>query len=379
MVVASVLGGRVLAPISQLIESWKMVANARDAYGRVDRLLGALPARTVGMALPSPLGHLAVEAVTAAAPNSNVAIIRGASFSVSAGQVLAIVGPSGSGKSSMARLIVGVWPAASGKVRLDGVDIFPWSKNELGPHLGYLPQDVDLFDGTLAENIARFGMIDSASVEEAARMVGVHESIMALEKGYDSEIGDDGCFLSGGMRQRVMIAMAVVNNPKLLIADEPTTALDVTVQSQILTLLKTMQKEFNMAIILITHDLGVVASIADRINVMYAGRLVEQGTVDEIFYKSVHPYTLGLLGSIPRVDQSIDKRLKTIQGQPPSLIELPSGCAFEPRCEFATHVPKGLCKTSRPETTEKSIGHFARCHLSAAEIYEINRFQKADR
>jgi peptide/nickel transport system ATP-binding protein len=174
-----------------------------------------------------------------------------------------------------------------------------------------------------------------------------------------------------------MIAMALVNNPKLLIADEPTTALDVTVQSEILTLLKTMQREFNMAIILITHDLGVVASIADRINVMYAGRLVEQGTVDEIFYQSVNPYTLGLLGSIPRVDQSVDRRLKTIAGQPPSLIALPSGCAFEPRCDFASHVPNGLCKSVRPESSEKTPGHFARCHLSASQVFEISTMQKA--
>ena len=280
MVVASVLGGRVLAPISQLIESWKMVANARDAYGRVDRLLGALPARTVGMALPSPLGHLAVEAVTAAAPNSNVAIIRGASFSVSAGQVLAIVGPSGSGKSSMARLIVGVWPAASGKVRLDGVDIFPWSKNELGPHLGYLPQDVDLFDGTLAENIARFGMIDSASVEEAARMVGVHESIMALEKGYDSEIGDDGCFLSGGMRQRIGLARAIYGNPRLLVLDEPNSSLDEAGEQALLKTLRALKAQ-GATIVVVSHRTSLLEEV-DLMLVLVEGQVKAFGKRDEV-------------------------------------------------------------------------------------------------
>jgi peptide/nickel transport system ATP-binding protein len=173
---------------------------------------------------------------------------------------------------------------------------------------------------------------------------------------------------SGGMRQRVMIAMALVNHPKILIADEPTTALDVTVQAQILKLLKDMQKEFNMAVILITHDMGVVAEVADRINVMYAGRLVEEGQVDEIYKNPVHPYTIGLLQSVPRVDQIRGTRLKAIPGQPPSLISLPGGCAFEPRCEFAKYVPDNRCKSTRPEVEIKLAGHQARCHLSAQEV-----------
>jgi peptide/nickel transport system ATP-binding protein len=143
---------------------------------------------------------------------------------------------------------------------------------------------------------------------------------------------------SGGMRQRVMIAMALVNNPSLLIADEPTTALDVTVQAQILSLLKDLQKEFNMAIILITHDLGVVAQVANRVSVMYGGQVVESATADQIFYKSIQPYTIGLLDSIPRVDVTGSHRLRAIPGQPPSLINLPTGCAFAPRCSFATEV-----------------------------------------
>ena len=170
------------------------------------------------------------------------------------------------------------------------------------------------------------------------------------------------------MRQRVMIAMALINNPSLLIADEPTTALDVTVQSQILQLLKDMQKEFNMAVILITHDLGVVAEVADRVNVMYAGKIVEQGVADSLYYKPDHPYTIGLLNSIPRVDQLDGKRLIAIPGQPPSLINLPEGCSFRKRCTFADQVPGNLCATVAPALDEKDSAHFSRCHLTEKQL-----------
>jgi peptide/nickel transport system ATP-binding protein len=170
------------------------------------------------------------------------------------------------------------------------------------------------------------------------------------------------------MRQRVMIAMALINNPSLLIADEPTTALDVTVQSQILQLMRDMQKEFNMALILITHDLGVVAEVADRVNVMYAGKIVESGSADDIYYRPDHPYAIGLLNSIPRVDQLETKRLVAIPGQPPSLIHLPQGCSFRARCEFADRVPGNLCATTTPALEQKSADHFSRCHLPESEL-----------
>jgi peptide/nickel transport system ATP-binding protein len=171
---------------------------------------------------------------------------------------------------------------------------------------------------------------------------------------------------SGGMRQRVMIAMALINNPSLLIADEPTTALDVTVQAQILKLIKDLQVEFNMAVVLITHDLGVVAEVADRVNVMYAGRIVEQSKIDDTFYKPDHPYTIGLLQSIPRVGKS--ERLHAIPGQPPSLIHLPEGCSFRARCEFANQVSGNLCATEMPALLEKSAAHLSRCHLTEAQL-----------
>ena len=178
---------------------------------------------------------------------------------------------------------------------------------------------------------------------------------------------------SGGMRQRVMIAMALINNPSLLIADEPTTALDVTVQSQILQLIRDMQKEFNMALILITHDLGVVAEVADRVNVMYAGKIVESGGAEDIYYRPDHPYAIGLLNSIPKIGELDSKRLVAIPGQPPSLINLPQGCSFRARCAFAGRVPGNLCATTTPTLDEKSTDHFSRCHLTEAELVKARK------
>lgn len=176
---------------------------------------------------------------------------------------------------------------------------------------------------------------------------------------------------SGGMRQRVMIAMALMNDPKVLIADEPTTALDVTVQAQILALLGDLQKKLNMGIVLITHDLGVVAQVSDRVNVMYAGKIVESGSVEDIFYRPLAPYTLGLLNSIPRAGDKRTGRLSAIAGQPPSLINLPSGCSFAPRCDFKERVGAGLCDSTMPELKGSSANHRTRCHLDEKERQKL--------
>lgn len=280
MIVASILGGRVLAPISQVIGMWKHVVNARDAFYRLDNLLEKLPAKKPGMSLPPPKGLLSVEAVMAGAPNSTVAIIKGASFVVPAGKVVAVVGPSASGKTTLARLIVGVWPAASGTVRLDGVDIFPWNKAELGPHIGYLPQDVELFDGTLAENIARFGHVDMAQVEAAARAVGVHETIMTLPQGYESAIGDDGCFLSGGQRQRVGLARAIYGNPRLLVLDEPNSSLDEAGEQALVQTLLALKAQ-GTTIMVITHRTSVLAA-ADLMLLLVDGQVRAYGPRDEV-------------------------------------------------------------------------------------------------
>jgi len=280
MLVASILGGRVLAPISQVIGMWKQVVNARDAYGRLDKLLQNVPAREAGMSLPPPKGMLTVEAVMAGAPGSQTMIIRGATFAVPAGEVVAVVGPSASGKSTLARLMVGVWPAAAGKVRLDGVDIFPWNKGELGPHIGYLPQGVELFDGTLAENIARFGEVDMAKVEAAAKAVGVHEVIVALPQGYDTRIGDDGCFLSGGQRQRVGLARAIYGNPRFIVLDEPNSSLDEAGEQALVQTLLALKAQ-GTTIMVITHRTSVLAAV-DRMLILRDGQVHGYGPRDEV-------------------------------------------------------------------------------------------------
>jgi peptide/nickel transport system ATP-binding protein len=187
----------------------------------------------------------------------------------------------------------------------------------------------------------------------------------------ERRFGEYGHQFSGGMRQRAMIAMALVNNPELLIADEPTTALDVTVQAQILDLIRDLQTEFGSAVIVITHDLGVVAELADDILVMYGGRCVERGPADKVFYEPRHPYTWGLLGSMPRLDREQQERLIPVKGSPPSLINVPSGCAFNPRCPYADIPKDNVTRTVRPELTEVGSGHWAACHMTQEQRERI--------
>ncbi|MDD3354931.1 ATP-binding cassette domain-containing protein, partial [Zoogloea sp.] len=208
------------------------------------------------------------------------AILRGVSFAVPAGKAVALVGPSASGKSTLARLLVGVWPALNGKVRLDGVDIFPWSKAELGPHIGYLPQEVELFDGTLAENIARFGEVDMAKVEAAARAVGVHDMITSLPEGYDSNIGDDGCVLSGGQRQRIGLARALYGNPRFVVLDEPNSSLDEAGEQALVRTLQALKAQ-GTTLIVITHRTSVLPAV-DLILVMQEGQVKAFGPRDEV-------------------------------------------------------------------------------------------------
>ena len=280
MIVASTLGGRVLSPISQVISMWKQVVGARDAYARLDQLLRAIPKKPSTMSLPPPKGLLTVEQVSATAPHSNVAILWGLNFAVPAGQLLAVVGPSASGKSTLARVLVGVWPSAGGKVRLDGVEVFSWNKAELGPHVGYLPQDVELFAGSLAENIARFGHVDMAKVEAAARAVGVHDAIVALPSGYETDIGDEGCFLSGGQRQRVGLARAVYGTPRFLVLDEPNSSLDDAGELALVQSLQALKAQ-GTTIVVITHRTSVLA-VADLMLLLVEGHAKLYGPRDQV-------------------------------------------------------------------------------------------------
>jgi peptide/nickel transport system ATP-binding protein len=301
-----------------------------------------------------------------------VKAVDGVSFSLAQGEVLGIVGESGSGKSvtmmSVLRLITDPNMRVEGEVIYKGRDIMKLPESQMrevrGGDIAMIFQDpmtslnpVYRVGDQIVEAIVTHRDIDTHAAKRQAidllKQVGIPQA--------EVRVDDYPHQFSGGMRQRAMIAMALANNPDILIADEPTTALDVTIQAQILELIDRLKDEFNSSVILITHDLGVVADIADRIVVMYGGRIVEQGTLDEIFYDPQHPYTWGLLGSITRVDRPRPKRLAAIPGRPPSLIDTPEGCHFRPRCprEF------DKCKQVPPleARVEGAPGHKDRCWL----------------
>lgn len=280
MIIASVLGGRVLAPLAQVVAQWNAVVNVRSSWGRLEALLSQIPAKPEAMPLPAPKGFLTVEALVAGAPGQQVPIVRGVQFAVQPGEVLAVVGPSATGKTTLAKLLVGLWPAISGKVRLDGADIHTWEKAEVGPYLGYLPQGVELLEGTLAENIARFGDVDMVQVEAAARLVGVHELIMSFPKGYNSPVGRDGAMLSGGQRQRVGLARALYGRPVFVVLDEPNSSLDeagdVALANAILAL-----KQLGTTFVIMTHRSSILG-VADKMLLMREGAQQAFGPRDEV-------------------------------------------------------------------------------------------------
>ena len=301
------------------------------------------------------------------------------SFSVGLGETLAIVGESGSGKTVSSLAVMGLHNRK--RTQISGDIILNLKSGPLNV-ITADPEDVRKVRGkamsmifqdpmsslhpfySIGNQISEGWLLHNEGSKKDAREAAIKILDLVGIPGASKRVDDYPHQFSGGMRQRVMIAMALVNNPSLLIADEPTTALDVTVQAQILTLLKDMQKEFNMAIIIITHDLGVVAEFSDRINVMYGGRIVESGSAEDIFYRPTHPYAKGLLDSVPRIHVGKSERLKAIPGQPPSLINLPPGCAFNPRCEYVEQVPGGRCLTDIPNLYTIGESHVSRCFLS---------------
>lgn len=280
MIVASVLGGRMLAPVVLAVSQWRAVVNVRDAWRRLDGLLAAVPEPAESMSLPAPRAMLQVEQIVAAAPGSNAPILRGVAFALAPGEVLGVVGPSASGKTTLARVLIGLWPSMGGKVRLDGADVFAWNKLELGPHLGYLPQGVELLDGTLAENIARFGEVDRAKVEAAARLVGLHDFILALPQGYDSPVGPGGAILSGGQRQRVALARALYGDPVFVVLDEPNSSLDEAGDAALLQAIAQM-KARGTTFVVMTHRVSVLG-VADKMLVLRDGTQQAFGPRDQV-------------------------------------------------------------------------------------------------
>jgi len=280
LVVSSILGGRMLAPLVQVVGQWQSVVNVRDAWTRLEALLSAVPAEPAAMELPAPRGVVQVEQLVAGAPGSSSAILRGISFVLQPGDVLAVVGPSASGKTTLARLLVGLWPAAVGKVRLDGADVQAWSKRELGPHVGYLPQGVALFEGSLAENMARFGPVDMPQVEAAARAVGLHDWIMSLPQGYETQVGPGAMRLSGGQRQRVGLARALYGDPVYVVLDEPNSSLDEQGDAALAAALAQASAR-GAVVVVITHRTSVLG-VANKMLVLRDGQQQAFGARDEV-------------------------------------------------------------------------------------------------
>lgn len=280
MIAGSILIGRVLGPLDQLIAVWGQWSSARQAYERLDQLLQAHPPREAGMNLPAPRGELRVESVSACAPGGRVPVLSNIGFTLEAGDVLGILGPSGCGKSSLARLLVAAQPVLTGKVRLDGADMHQWDKAVLGPYIGYLPQDVQLFAGSIAENIARFGEVDAEQAVAAAQMAGVHDMILRLPQGYDTCLGDGGSGLSGGQKQRIGLARALYGLPALIVLDEPNANLDETGEQALLATI-TRLKELGRTVVLITHKPTLLKG-ANKLLLLRAGQMQAFGPAERV-------------------------------------------------------------------------------------------------
>ena len=280
MIAGSLLLGRALAPIDMLVGTWKGFTLARGQYDRLGQLLNQIPKDADTMSLPAPTGKLSAENVMVVPPGSKNIVVRGVNMELNAGEALGIVGPSASGKSCLARALLGIWPTYSGKVRLDGADIFAWDRTELGPYIGYLPQDIELFDGSISENICRFGDVDPDKVVEAARTAGVHDLILHLPKGYDTVIGGSGGILSGGQRQRIGLARAIYGSPKYLVLDEPNSNLDDQGERELVEAIRRIKSE-GATVIIITHRTMVLQCV-DKILVMRDGAASHFGPRDQV-------------------------------------------------------------------------------------------------
>ena len=275
MLASSIVMGRALAPVEQIVSQWKRIIACRASYAHLHELFSAFPESPVSVDLPDPEGHIEVDNAVVWPPHSQRPAVKYASFTVQAGDCVGIIGASGSGKSSLARALTGVWPLADGTIRIDGATLGQWDPNKLGKHIGYLPQEVDLFSGTVAENIARLGVIDQAKVIAAAKAAGAHDAILRLPKGYETPIGEGGLALAGGMRQRVGLARALYGEPRLIVLDEPNSNLDDDGEKALAQALQGL-KQAGRTVIVITHRTEVL-SIVDKLLVMSLGQVLVFG------------------------------------------------------------------------------------------------------
>ncbi len=280
MIAANVLMSKALQPLDLVVATWKPFVQSKTAFGRLEKLLEDFPERHPGTKHQDPLGEVRLEALTASVEGRDTPILHELNAVFPAGRVTVVVGPSGSGKSTLARCVVGVWPKREGRLLIDGEPIESWDRTELGPHIGYLPQDIELFDGTIAENIARFAEVDSEKVIEAAKRTGIHEMILHFPHGYDTQIGEAGGMLSGGQRQRLGLARAMYGNPAILVLDEPNANLDDAGERSLLEAVVNLRNS-GKTVILITHRPNVLGA-ADLLVVMQGGRIIHCGPRDEV-------------------------------------------------------------------------------------------------
>lgn len=339
MIAASILLGRAISPVQQIIGVWKQWSGVVSAYKRLDELLVNNPVRTAGMELPKPHGQLSVEAITAAPPGSQVAILKNVSFALNVGDVMGLIGPSGSGKSTLARLLVGVWPSAMGKVRLDGADIYQWNKDELGPNIGYLPQDIELFAGSISENIARFGKVEAEKVIEAAQTAGVHDMILRLPEGYNTKIGDGGAGLSGGQKQRIGLARALYDNPAFLVLDEPNSNLDdvgeVALTQAILKL-----KQAGKTVILISHRPNIIR-VTNKLLMLRDGLVSAFGPTEEV------------LKALAQAQQEAQAKAQAQQNPPPQQVSAASQAQAEEAAQQAAAISDNASENDDVQESQK--------------------------
>jgi len=280
MIAGSILMGRAMAPIDLIIGTWKGFITARDQYQRLNNILRQIPADKEHMLLPDPQGRIQLEHAVVVPPGSKLPVIKGINLVIEKGDIIGVIGPSGAGKSTLARAILGIWPTANGAIRLDGAEVFNWDREHLGSFIGYLPQDIELFEGTISENIARFGDIDPEQVVTAAKMADVHELILRFSEGYDTVIDASGGNLSGGQRQRIGLARALYGNPVLVVLDEPNSNLDEQGEAALeKALLQLKQKQ--STVLIITHRNSVLSKV-DKLLILKDGALAVYGPRDQI-------------------------------------------------------------------------------------------------
>ncbi|WP_432743277.1 type I secretion system permease/ATPase [Methylobacter sp. G7] len=280
MIAGSILMGRAMAPIDLIIGTWKGFISARGQYERLNTILLQIPAEKDRMLLPDPQGRLQLENAVVVPPGSKLPIIKGINLVIEKGDIVGVIGPSGAGKSTLARAILGIWPTANGAIRLDGAEVFNWDREHLGGFIGYLPQDIELFEGTISENIARFGDIDPDQVVEAAKMADVHDLILRFPEGYDTLIGSTGGNLSGGQRQRIGLARALYGNPVLVVLDEPNSNLDEQGEAALEKALIKL-KEKQTTVLIITHRNSVLSKV-DKLLILSEGTLAVYGPRDQV-------------------------------------------------------------------------------------------------